>query len=77
MADARGKCLNSPDAFCYICGSFTVPSQKMNISDFVKKVHLEDIKTRISLGLHIQYASPVFTIAGKKIFYNTLELTVI
>ena len=36
MADARRKCLNSPDAFCYICGSFTVPSQRMNISDFVK-----------------------------------------
>ena len=40
MADARRKCLNSPDAFCYICGSFTVPSQRMNISDFVKKVLL-------------------------------------
>ena len=47
MADARRKCKNSPDAFCYICGSFTVPSQRMNISDFLKKVYLADFQVRL------------------------------
>ena len=46
MADARRKCLNSPEAFCYICGSFTVPSQRMNISDFVM-VYLAYFQVRL------------------------------
>lgn len=35
---SRG-CANSPDSFCYICGTYTVKKQQRNISDFVKKVH--------------------------------------
>ncbi len=66
MAAARRKCLNSPDAFCYICGSFIVPSQRINISDFVNKVYLVtfklDLEIRTSIGLYIKYASPVLKI---------------
>lgn len=35
---SRG-CANSPDSFCYICGTYTVKKQQRNISDFVKKVY--------------------------------------
>ena len=37
MASTRKKCLNWPDSFCSICGSFTVPSQRTSISEFVKE----------------------------------------
>ena len=32
-------CLNSPDSFCDICGSFTIPSQRTNINTFVKQTY--------------------------------------
>lgn len=47
MASIRRKCLNSPDSFCYICGSFTVPSQRMNISEFVKRAYLAYFKLKV------------------------------
>ena len=28
-------CINDPDVFCYICGSFTVVKQRQKISAFV------------------------------------------
>ena len=40
MASTRRKCVNSPDSFRYICGSFTVQGQRMNISGFVKRAYL-------------------------------------
>ena len=39
MASGRGKCIHDPDHFCYICGSFTPPKQRKNITDFVKKAY--------------------------------------
>lgn len=44
MAAARRQCLNSPNAFCYICGNFTLFSQRMTITDFVKKVYFAYFK---------------------------------
>ena len=39
----RHKCLNHPDSFFYICGSFTIqkvsPRQKTEISTFVKEAY--------------------------------------
>ncbi len=40
MAAAWRKCLNSPNAFFYRCGSFILPSQKIDMSEFVKKMYL-------------------------------------
>src|SRR6218665_808263 len=34
------KCLNNPESFCYICGSFTNRSQRANVSAFVKQTYL-------------------------------------
>ena len=34
------RCKLHPDVFCYICGCFTVPKQRQNITDFVKKAYL-------------------------------------
>lgn len=44
---SRRKCLNSPDSFCYICGCFTIPSQRTNISTFVRQAYLAYFKVRI------------------------------
>ncbi|GFW87906.1 uncharacterized protein TNCV_1360101 [Trichonephila clavipes] len=36
---ATRGCVNSPNCFCYICGSYTVKKQQRNISNFVQKVY--------------------------------------
>ncbi|XP_070613747.1 uncharacterized protein [Erythrolamprus reginae] len=46
-ASSRLKCLNSPNSFCYICGSFTIPSQRTNISTFVRQAYLAYFKVKI------------------------------
>ena len=33
------KCLNNPDAFCYICGDFTSVKTRLKITDFIEKVY--------------------------------------
>ena len=38
MATAR-KCTNSADVFCYVCGQFTVKSQKRRITALVKRAY--------------------------------------
>ncbi|XP_073532722.1 uncharacterized protein [Phyllobates terribilis] len=40
MNSSRRSCLNDPDSFCYICGEYTLPKHRRNITDFVKKVYL-------------------------------------
>ena len=44
---SRRKCINNPDSFCYICGSFTIPSQRANISAFVKQAYFAYFKVKI------------------------------
>ena len=41
------KCLNIPDSFCYICGSFTIPSHMKNISTFVNKTYFAYLKVKL------------------------------
>lgn len=41
---SRRKCSNDPDIFCYICGSFTLKTQRRNITNFVKSVYLAYFK---------------------------------
>lgn len=36
---ATRGCVNSPNCFCYICGTYTVKKQQRNISNFVQKVY--------------------------------------
>ena len=45
---ASRKCVNSPESFCYMCGIFTIPSQRTNISMFVNNVYLSYFE--IALG---------------------------
>ena len=47
LASTRRKCLNLPVSFCYICGSFTVLSQRMSISEFVKRAYLTYFKVKM------------------------------
>src|SRR5678816_2750861 len=35
MATSR-KCVNSPDSFCYICGEYTLKSQKRAMTPMIK-----------------------------------------
>lgn len=35
----RRTCLNSPDSFCYICGSYTLQKQRQRITEFVQKAY--------------------------------------
>ena len=35
----RHRCRNKPDAFCYICGCYTLNRQRRNISSFVKRAY--------------------------------------
>ena len=40
MDSSRRRCLNDPDIFCYICGSYTSKQQRKPISDFMKRAYL-------------------------------------
>ena len=33
------KCLNNPDDFCYVCGSYIMKKQRENITNFVCKAY--------------------------------------
>ena len=48
MASIRRKCLNSPNSFCYVGGNFTVPSQRMSISKFVKSAYSAYFKIKMT-----------------------------
>ena len=39
MATRRRQCENRPDAFCYICGCFTLIRQRRNITTFVRRAY--------------------------------------
>ena len=39
MSSKRRGCINDPDIFCYICGSFVPSVQRQNITPFVKNVY--------------------------------------
>ena len=41
------KCLNIPDSFCYIWGSFIIPSHMKNISTFVNKTYFAYLKVKL------------------------------
>ena len=43
----RRKCCNDPDIFCYICGCFTLPPQRRNITTFIKRMYLAYFKVRL------------------------------
>ena len=44
----RRECKNKPDSFCYVCGCYTPPHQRCNITLFVK--HTYKAYFQISLG---------------------------
>ena len=46
-ATSHRKCLNNPDSFCYICGSFTIPSQRASINVFVKQAYFAFFKVKL------------------------------
>lgn len=67
-ATSRRKCLNIPDSFCYICGSFTIPSQRANINAFVKQAYFAFFKVnsviKTSYGPLTKCASSVSRVYG-------------
>ena len=47
MASQRRRCLNDPDHFCFICGSYTLLKQQRNITDMVKKLYFSYFKLKL------------------------------
>ena len=43
----RRRCLNNPNAFCYICGEYTLQLNRKRISEFVKCAHLAFFKVML------------------------------
>ena len=39
MESKRRKCINDPDSFCFICGSYTLQKQRRPVNDFAKKLY--------------------------------------
>ena len=46
-ATSYRKCFTNPDTFCNICGSFTISSQRANMSAFVKKAYFASFKIKL------------------------------
>lgn len=44
---SRRTCINSPDSFCYICGSYTIKNQRRNITSFVKNAYYSYFKVKL------------------------------
>ena len=47
MALSRRSCLNHPDIFCYICGSYASKEQRKPISAFVKRAYFTYFGVRV------------------------------
>ena len=43
----RPRCLNNPNVFCYICGKYTLQSNRKGISEFVKCAYLAYFKVML------------------------------
>ena len=43
----RRRCLNNPNVFCYICGEYTLQSNRKGISEFVKCAYLVHFKVML------------------------------
>ena len=43
----RRRCLNNPNVFCYICGEYTLQSNRKGISEFVKCAYLAYFKVML------------------------------
>ena len=39
MSQNRRVCVNNPDLFCYICGKYTHPETRRNMTERVKQVY--------------------------------------
>ena len=47
MVSSRRSCLNHPDIFCYICGSYASKEQRKPISAFVKRAYFTYFGVRV------------------------------
>ena len=66
MATRRRQCENKADAFCYICGCFTLIHQRRNIISFVRRVY----KVYFGLALGDQGK----TLAPHIVYHNCKEM---
>ena len=52
MASSRRSCLNHPDIFCYICGSYASNEQRKPISAFVKRAYFTYFGVRVGIKIN-------------------------
>ena len=53
----RRRCLKNPNVFCYICGEYTLQSNRKGISEFVKCAYLAYFK--VMLGDQDKHEHPI------------------
>ena len=46
-SSSRRSCLTDPNVFCYICGEYTLQSNRKGSSEFVKQAYLAYFKVRL------------------------------
>lgn len=65
------KCLNNPDAFCYIREKFTIVKSSLNISDFTKKLY--HMYFGVKLGEHDKTSDDISVLVYKRSYSKTLD----
>lgn len=61
------RCLNPPESFCYICGCFIVSSQRLNVSDIVKRSNLTYLTIKVG-GQNKSWARTIYANPMSKIY---------
>ncbi len=56
MSSSRRCCVNSPNVFCYVCGEYTLPENRKNITDFVERAYMAYFG--VKLGNQDKYWAP-------------------
>ena len=65
------KCLNNPDAFCYIRGKFTIVKSSLNITDFTKKLY--HMYFGVKLGEQDKTSDEISVLVFKRFYSKTLD----
>lgn len=56
MSSSRRFCVNSPNVFCYVCGEYTLPENRKNITNFVERAYMAYFG--VKLGDQDKYWAP-------------------
>ena len=66
-SSCKHECKNKHDSFCHVCGCYTLPHQKRNITLFVK--HTYKAYFQIPLGNQDKKCHPISCVISVKKFF--------